>query len=144
MTQKYQNKIQKYRIAKVIARTGAYSRREAEKMISERSVTLNGEVITSPATMASFDDDIYINKIKIPKVSKTKIWILNKPKGFITTAKDPQNRKTVFELIPKGANHLIPIGRLDINTEGLLLFTNDGHLSRYMEHPSNEIIRKNW
>tara|TARA_Y100000590_G_scaffold470400_1_gene664544 strand:+ start:8888 stop:9643 length:756 start_codon:yes stop_codon:yes gene_type:complete len=142
MTQKYQNKTQKYRIAKVIARTGAYSRREAERMISDRNVTMNGEVVTSPVTMASFDDDIYINKIKIPNVSKTKIWILNKPKGFITTANDPQNRNTVFKLVPKATNHLIPIGRLDINTEGLLLFTNDGQLSRYMEHPSNKIIRK--
>ena len=72
----------------------------------------------------------------------TRIWLLNKPKGYITTSKDPQKRKEVFDLLPSNIDHLIPIGRLDLNTEGLLLFTNNGDFSRYMEHPKNKIIRK--
>ena len=80
---------------------------------------------------------------KIIKPSEiTRIWLLNKPKGYITTSKDPQKRKEVFDLLPSNIDHLIPIGRLDLNTEGLLLFTNNGDFSRYMEHPKNKIIRK--
>ncbi|MDG2187887.1 MAG: pseudouridine synthase [Hyphomicrobiales bacterium] len=142
MLKKPNNKIENNRIAKIISRSGAYSRRDAEKLILSGKVKLNGKIVITPATLANSKDIILIDEKKIPSELKTKIWILNKPKGYITTSKDPQNRKTVFNLLPKKINHLISIGRLDINTEGLLLFTNNGELSRFMEHPSNRLIRR--
>ncbi len=130
------------RIAKLIAHSGAYSRRDAEKLINEGKVEVDGQILTSPATLVDGSEQIIIDGKKINTNFQTKIWLLNKPKGFISTSKDPQGRKTIFDLLPKNINHIMPIGRLDINTEGLLLFTNDGNLSRYMEHPDNKIIRK--
>ncbi len=130
------------RIAKIISRSGTYSRRDAEKLIFEGKVELNGKTIISPATFANSTDKISVDgKIIIP-FKVTKIWLLNKPKGYITTSKDPQKRKEVFDLLPAKITHLIAIGRLDLNTEGLLIFTNNGDFSRYMEHPNNKIIRK--
>ncbi len=130
------------RIAKLIAHSGAYSRRDAEKLINEGKVEVDGQILTSPATLVNGSEKIIIDGKEINTNFHTKIWLLNKPKGFISTSKDPQGRKTIFDLLPKNINHIMPIGRLDINTEGLLLFTNDGNLSRYMEHPDNKIIRK--
>jgi len=130
------------RIAKLIAHSGAYSRRDAEKLIYEGKVEVDGQILTSPAILVDGSEKIVINGKKINTNIHTKIWLLNKPKGFISTSKDPQGRKTIFDLLPKNINHIMPIGRLDLNTEGLLLFTNDGNLSRYMEHPDNKIIRK--
>lgn len=130
------------RIAKLIAHSGAYSRRDAEKLINEGKVEVDGQILTSPATLVNGSEKIIIDGKEINTNFQTKIWLLNKPKGFISTSKDPQGRKTIFDLLPKNINHIMPIGRLDINTEGLLLFTNDGNLSRYMEHPDNKIIRK--
>jgi len=130
------------RIAKLIAHSGAYSRRDAEKLIYEGKVEVDGQILTSPAILVDGNEKIVINGKKINTNFHTKIWLLNKPKGFISTSKDPQGRKTIFDLLPKNINHIMPIGRLDLNTEGLLLFTNDGNLSRYMEHPDNKIIRK--
>ena len=130
------------RIAKLIAHSGAYSRRDAEKLINEGKVEVDGQILTSPATVVDGSEKIIIDGKKINTNFHTKIWLLNKPKGFISTSKDPQGRKTIFDLLPKNINHIMPIGRLDLNTEGLLLFTNDGNLSRYMEHPDNKIIRK--
>ncbi len=130
------------RIAKLIAHSGAYSRRDAEKLINEGKVEVDGQILTSPATLVDGSEKIIIDGKKINTNFQTKIWLLNKPKGFISTSKDPQGRKTIFDLLPKNINHIMPIGRLDINTEGLLLFTNDGNLSRYMEHPDNKLIRK--
>jgi 23S rRNA pseudouridine2605 synthase len=130
------------RIAKLIAHSGAYSRRDAEKLINEGKVEVDGKILTSPATLVDGSEKIIIDGKKINTNFQTKIWLLNKPKGFISTSKDPQGRKTIFDLLPKNINHIMPIGRLDINTEGLLLFTNDGNLSRYMEHPDNKLIRK--
>ena len=130
------------RIAKLIAHSGAYSRRDAEKLIYEGKVEVDGQILTSPAILVDGSEKIVINGKKINTNFHTKIWLLNKPKGFISTSKDPQGRKTIFDLLPKNINHIMPIGRLDLNTEGLLLFTNDGNLSRFMEHPDNKIIRK--
>lgn len=130
------------RIAKLIAHSGAYSRRDAEKLIHEGKVEVDGQILSSPAILVDGSEKIVINGKKINTNFHTKIWLLNKPKGFISTSKDPQGRKTIFDLMPKNINHIMPIGRLDLNTEGLLLFTNDGNLSRYMEHPDNKIIRK--
>ncbi len=130
------------RIAKLISKAGAYSRRDAEKLIFEGKVELNGRTIDTPATFANQRDKISIDGKKIKPFEITRIWLLNKPKGYITTSKDPQKRREVFDLLPSKIDHLIAIGRLDLNTEGLLLFTNNGDLSRYMEHPKNKIIRK--
>ena len=130
------------RIAKFIAKAGAYSRRDAEKLIFEGKVEINGRTIDSPAIFVSQKDKILADGKIIKLNETTRIWLLNKPKGYITTSKDPQKRKEVFDLLPSKIDHLIPIGRLDLNTEGLLLFTNNGDFSRYMEHPKNKIIRK--
>ena len=137
------NKVTKnIRIAKFIAKAGAYSRRDAEKLIFEGKVEINGRTIDSPAIFVSQKDKILADGKIIKLNETTRIWLLNKPKGYITTSKDPQKRKEVFDLLPSKIDHLIPIGRLDLNTEGLLLFTNNGDFSRYMEHPKNKIIRK--
>ena len=130
------------RIAKIISKSGAYSRRDAEKLIFEGKVELNGKTIDSPATFVNPKDKILVNGKVIKPFEMTKIWLLNKPKGYITSSKDPQNRKKVFDLLPAKIDHLIAIGRLDLNTEGLLIFTNNGDFSRYMEHPKNKISRK--
>ena len=119
-------KIENQRIAKIISRSGAYSRRDAEKLIIDRRIKINGELVLSPITFVTSRDTISIDDKVLSYELTTKIWILNKPKGYITTTKDPQKRETVFSLLPRKVNHLISIGRLDINTEGLLLFTNNG------------------
>ena len=142
MSKKLNYKIENQRIAKIISRSGAYSRRDAEKLIIDHRIKLNGELVLSPVTFVTSKDTISIDDKVLSSELTTKIWILNKPKGYITTSKDPQKRETVFSLVPKKINHLIPIGRLDINTEGLLLFTNNGDLSRFMEHPSSKLIRR--
>ena len=130
------------RIAKIISKSGAYSRRDAEKLIYEGKVELNGKTIDSPVTFVNPKDKILVDGKIIKPFEMTKIWLLNKPKGYITSSKDPQNRKKVFDLLPSKIDHLIAIGRLDLNTEGLLIFTNNGDFSRYMEHPKNKISRK--
>lgn len=135
-------KIENQRIAKIISRSGAYSRRDAEKLIIDRRIKINGELVMSPITFVTSRDTISIDDKVLSYELTTKIWILNKPKGYITTTKDPQKRETVFSLLPRKVNHLISIGRLDINTEGLLLFTNNGDLSRFMEHPRSKLIRR--
>ena len=134
--------VKNIRIAKIISKSGAYSRRDAEKLIFEGKVELNGKTIDSPATFVNPEDKILVNGKVIKPFEMTKIWLLNKPKGYITSSKDPQNRKKVFDLLPAKIAHLIAIGRLDLNTEGLLIFTNNGDFSRYMEHPKNKISRK--
>lgn len=130
------------RIAKVIAASGFCSRREAESLILEGRVKVNGEIITTPATFITDQsikiDDKLINHNK----QEVRLWILNKPIGFLTTTKDPHERKTIFDLLPKNMPRTIAIGRLDYNTEGLLLVTTSGKLARYLELPKNKIARK--
>jgi len=132
---------EKQRIAKIIARSGICSRRDAEKLILERRVKLNNEIITTPAIQVTDNDIIEVDNIKIPKIKKTKAWICHKPAGYITTSHDPQNRKTIFELCPKDFPRVVTIGRLDINTEGLIIFTNDGELARLLELPKTGLLR---
>lgn len=123
------------RIAKVIARYGYCSRREAEKLIFDGAVKVNGKVITTPATLIT-DQSIKINNKLINKQIDTKLWLFHKPKGYIVTNNDPQKRKTIYEILPKNLGRVITVGRLDMDTEGLLLLTNNGELARYIALPS--------
>ncbi len=129
------------RVAKVIAAAGHCSRREAEELIAEGRVKVNGQVITSPATFIT-DHSVKIDDKLINAKSPTRLWLFHKPTGFLTTTKDPNNRKTIFDLLPKDLPRVIAIGRLDYNTEGLLLLTTDGALARQLELPKNQFIRQ--
>lgn len=122
------------RIAKVIANSGYCSRREAERLIEDSLVKVNGKIIDSPAILIT-DQSIKINNKLINPKQNPKIWILHKPKNTIVSNSDPQNRKTIFEILPENLPRVITIGRLDINTEGLLLLTNNGDIARHIELP---------
>ena len=130
------------RIAKKIAESGAASRREAERLIAEGRVFVNGEVVTTPVFFVDDSHEIAIDGKPIGKKSeKLVIWKMNKPKGYLTTKRDPKGRKTVFDLFPETNDRLLYIGRLDYNSEGLLLFTNDGNFSRKLELPATGLSR---
>lgn len=122
------------RIAKIIANSGYCSRRDAERLIEDGLVKVNGQVIDNPATLIT-DQSIKINNKLINPKQNPKIWIFHKPKNTIVSNNDPQNRKTIFEILPENLPRVITIGRLDINTEGLLLLTNNGDISRHIELP---------
>ncbi len=130
------------RIAKLLARAGIASRRDAEALIGEGRVTLNGEVLTSPAINVTADDRITVDGEPLPARERTRLWIFHKPRGLVTTARDPQGRPTVFENLPPDLPRVVAIGRLDINTEGLLLLTNDGGLARVIAHPDTGWLRR--
>ncbi len=129
------------RIAKVIADSGHCSRREAEKLIFEGRVSVNGKIIESPALLIS-DESIKIDNKLINNKQKTRLWIFHKPAGFLTSSTDPKNRKTIYNILPSDLPRLISIGRLDYNSEGLLLMTTNGELARYVELPKTGWIRK--
>ena len=130
------------RIAKKIAESGAASRREAEKLIAEGRVCVDGESVMTPVFFVDDSHEITIDDKPIGKKSETLVvWKMNKPKGYLTTKRDPKGRKTVFDLFPKTNDRLLYIGRLDYNSEGLLLFTNDGNFSRKLELPSTGLAR---
>jgi len=129
------------RIAKFISHSGYCSRREAEELIYSKRVMVNGYLCISPAINVSESDLIQVDYREIKLQDEIKLWKFHKPVGVITTTKDPLKRKTVFDLIPKNLPRLMPIGRLDRKSEGLLLLTNNGTLSRYFELPKNKIIR---
>ena len=130
------------RIAKKIAESGAASRREAERLIEEGRVSVNGEVVTTPVFFVDDSHEIAIDGEPIGKKSKKLVvWKMNKPKGYLTTKRDPKGRKTVFDLFPKTEDRLLYIGRLDYNSEGLLLFTNNGNFSRKLELPITGLSR---
>src|SRR5262245_992516 len=130
------------RIAKVIARAGLASRREAEAWIAAGRVAVNGAVITSPALNVGTRDRIVVDGEPLPQRERTRLYLYNKPRGLVTTHVDPQGRPTIFGALPKNLPRLISVGRLDINTEGLLLLTNDGGLARMLELPETGWLRR--
>lgn len=128
----------KERISKYLGRVGACSRREAERLIEQGCVSVNGSVITTPVTFVDDTDDIAINGISLSKKTENprRVWCYYKPNGLVTTHNDPEGRPTVFDNLPKTMPRVISVGRLDLNSEGLLLLTNDGAFARMAEHPS--------
>lgn len=130
------------RIAKVMARAGVASRRESEAMIEEGRVSVNGAVIESPALDVGPDDVILVDGEPLPERERTRMWLYHKPRGLVTTNHDPEGRPTVFEALPEDLPRVLTIGRLDINTEGLLLLTNDGGLARVLELPETGWLRR--
>lgn len=130
------------RIAKRMARAGLCSRREAETWIREGRVKVGGKVIDTPAFNVLDSDAIVVDGKLLEAKKPTCLWLYHKPAGLITTHKDNKGRKTVFETLPKTLPRVISIGRLDLNSEGLLLLTNDGELARKLELPSTGWIRR--
>ncbi len=131
----------KERLAKVMARAGLCSRRDAELWIRDGRVTLNGTIWRDPAMNVGEGDIIVVDGKPLPRMETTRLWIMHKPVGTVTTAKDPEGRPTVFSLLPKIMPRVVSIGRLDLNSEGLLLLTNDGEFSRTLELPRTALPR---
>jgi 23S rRNA pseudouridine2605 synthase len=125
------------RIAKVIARAGICSRRDAEKMILEGRVTVNGEAVLSPALNVTADQVVAVDNNPLAQPEGARMWRYHKPSGLVTTHKDEKGRPTVFASLPKNLGRVVSVGRLDYNSEGLLLLTNDGDIARRMEVPSS-------
>ncbi|MGY3440336.1 pseudouridine synthase [Bradyrhizobium sp. USDA 4473] len=130
------------RIAKVLARAGLASRRDAEEIVTQGRVTVNGRVINSPALDITDNDVVAVDGKPLPPRERTRLFMYHKPRGLMTTHADPEGRPTVFDNLPEGLPRLISIGRLDFNTEGLLLLTNDGGLARTLEHPDTGWLRR--
>ena len=130
------------RIAKVIARAGICSRREAERYIENARVTVNGKTISSPALNIKVNDIVLVDGKPLPEHQGTRLWRFHKPSGLVTTSRDEKGRDTIFSALPKDLPRTITIGRLDINTEGLLLLTNDGELARHIELPKTGWLRR--
>ena len=129
------------RIAKVLSRAGIASRREAEKIILAGRVKVNGELLFSPAFNVLDSDIILVDGDPIAKPDEERLWCFHKPANSITTAKDNKNRKTIYDYFPSNLPRVMPVGRLDLNSEGLLLLTNSGELKRKLELPSSELSR---
>jgi 23S rRNA pseudouridine2605 synthase len=130
------------RIAKAIAHAGLCSRRDAEAWIGQGRVAVNGKVLTTPACVVRAGDRVTVDGKPLPQAQAPRLWRYHKPKGLVTSHKDPQGRKTVFEALPPGLPRVVSVGRLDLNTEGLLLLTTDGELARHLELPSTGWLRR--
>jgi 23S rRNA pseudouridine2605 synthase len=130
------------RVAKILARAGLCSRRDAERWIAEGRVSLRGEVLTSPAVNVGNPAELTVDGKPLPEAGRARLWRYHKPSGLVTTHRDEKGRETVFEALPKELPRLISVGRLDLNSEGLLLLTNDGELARRLELPANGWIRR--
>ena len=130
------------RIAKILSRRGVCSRREAEKLILQGKVTVNGTLISTPALNLKETDVIIVNGKTVGQEQQTRLWRYHKPLDLVTSTKDEKGRITVFETLPDHMPKVMSIGRLDINSEGLLLLTNDGQLKRNLELPSTGWVRK--
>ena len=134
--------IKSERIAKRMAAAGLCSRRDAERWIEAGRVSVDGEVLTTPAVTVTEQSKILVDGAPLADAGPARVWRYHKPLGMITTHKDPQGRPTVFDAMPADMPRVVSIGRLDINSEGLLLLTTDGELARTMEHPDNGWIRR--
>ena len=130
------------RIAKVMARAGLCSRREAERWVEEGRVALNGEVLDTPACVVKSSDEIKVDGKVLAAAQDTKLYLYHKPVGLVTSHKDERGRETVFDHLPQELGRVISVGRLDLNSEGLLLLTNDGELARHLELPSTGWSRR--
>jgi 23S rRNA pseudouridine2605 synthase len=130
------------RIAKAMARAGLCSRREAERWIADGRVSVNGTVLKTPAFEVSARDKVLVDGRPLPAAEPVRLWRYHKPRGLVTTHADPEGRPTVFDNLPPDLPRVISIGRLDFNTEGLLLLTNDGTLARHLELPSTGWLRR--
>jgi 23S rRNA pseudouridine2605 synthase len=130
------------RIAKVLSRAGIASRREAERMIAEGRVNVNGARIDSPALNVTAKDRITVDGKPVEAPERPRLWLYHKPAGLVTSAADEKGRRTVFDALPDTMPRVMSIGRLDLNSEGLLLLTNDGGIKRQLELPSTGWLRK--
>ncbi len=130
------------RLAKFMARSGVCSRRQAEEYIKQKRVSVNGEIVDSPAFNVEGSEKILFDGEKLPAIETTRLWLYYKPVGLVTTHKDNQNRPTVFDSLPPFMPRVISVGRLDLNSEGLLLLTNNGELSCKLELPENGWSRR--
>ncbi len=130
-----------HRIAKLLARAGVASRREIERMIEDKRIKLDGELVTTPATLLADLAGVSVDDKPVAAPEPTRLFLFHKPVGVLTAERDFSGRPTVYSVLPEGLPRLVPVGRLDLNTEGLLLLTNDGALKRALELPSSGVER---
>ena len=130
------------RIAKFLARAGIASRRDAERMIEGGRISLNGAKVLHPATFITTGDIVLVDGNPVAAPARTKLWRYHKPAGLLTTHHDPKGRPTIFERMPPELPRVVSVGRLDLNSEGLLLLTNDGALARQLELPATGWLRR--
>jgi 23S rRNA pseudouridine2605 synthase len=130
------------RIAKFLSRAGVASRREAERLIEAGRVAVNGKALTTPATLVGAGDRVTVDGKPVAEPQRTRLFRYHKPAGLVVTHRDPQGRPTVFEKLPPGMPRVVSVGRLDLNSEGLLLLTNDGGLARQLELPATGWLRR--
>jgi 23S rRNA pseudouridine2605 synthase len=130
------------RIAKVVARAGLGSRRDVERWIADGRVAVDGKVLTTPAFIVTPENRVTVDGRDLPAAERARLFRFHKPRGMLTTAHDPQGRPTIYDGMPPGLPRLMPVGRLDFNSEGLLLLTNDGGLKRHLELPTTGWVRR--
>ena len=130
------------RVAKLLARVGLCSRRDAERWIAAGRVSVDGQVLTTPAVTVTAANDVRVDGVPLPGSERARLWRYHKPAGLITTHRDEKGRPTVFDALPKELPRVISVGRLDLNSEGLLLLTNDGGLARRLELPATGWLRR--
>jgi 23S rRNA pseudouridine2605 synthase len=130
------------RIAKLLARAGVASRREVERMIAEGRIALDGEVLKTPATLLTDLGGVTVDGKPVRSAGATRLYRFYKPPATLTAERDPKGRPTIYDRLPKGLPRLVPVGRLDFMTEGLLLLTNDGELKRRLELPKTGVVRR--
>lgn len=130
------------RVAKVLARAGLCSRREAERWIAAGRVAVDGETLATPAVLVTAESRVTVDGEPIPAAEQARLWRYHKPPGLVTTHRDAQGRPTVFERLPPTLPRVVSVGRLDLNSEGLLLLTNDGGLARRLELPATGWTRR--
>lgn len=129
------------RIAKLLARAGIASRREIERMIAEGRIAIDGVTIETPATLLKSLTGVTVDGVAVKPPTAARLFRYHKPTGLLTAERDPNGRPTIYDRLPKGLPRLMPVGRLDLNTEGLLLLTNDGEFKRQLELPATGVTR---